>query len=600
MTLDVRTLLALLALAQAVQVVVLSVQYALFRSYRGTGAFLLWSAAVGAGSAAFLLRDHATFGRAAIFAQNGLIVFGSLCLWAGFCRFHGRVEDRRLFAAVLVPFLAAHAFFLWVVPDIDLRAVILCAALVASALLAAAELWRVRGGESRPVALVLVAGLMAHAAFFTFRGAVLLSGARVDDVWGSAAFNVAPYVDGFLLTNLVTFGIVILVNRRVNAEVREARDHFRRLLDTIPDAVLMTRVSDGICRDANAGFETLTGFRREEIVGRSSTELGIWTDPRARDRVFERALESGAARDLELQGRRRDGTPFVGSVSARRVDVRGEPHVLSVVHDVTSRIAAREALERSAQEIRDLNASLERRVAARTAELTAKNAELEAFVHSIAHDLRAPLRAIEGFSEILEEDHSAPLGDEGRRLLARVRGGARRMDRLLRDLVEYARAGSAGLRHERVDLGELARSSYQDVVPPDAREDGRFVVGELPAVRGDAALLRVVFRHLLANAVRYTASRPGGRVEVRGRIEAGQVVCEVVDDGVGFDPAHAGRLFRVFERLHGGEGDDGTGIGLAIVRRIVERHGGSVRAEGRPGQGATFAFSLPEMGEGNA
>jgi PAS domain S-box-containing protein len=599
-TLDVRTLLALFALTQALQVVVLSVQYALFRSYRGTGAFLLWSAAVGVGTVAFFLRDHATIGPAAIFAQSGLIVFGSLCLWAGFCRFHGRDEDRRLFAAVLVPFLAAHAAFIWVVPDIDLRAVVLCVALVASALLAARELWRERAGESRPVALVLVVGLLAHAALFAFRGAVLLSGARVDDVWGSAAFNVAPYVDGFLLTSLVTFGIVILVNRRVNAEVREARDHFRRLLDTIPDAVLMTRVSDGVCRDANAGFETLTGFRREEVVGRSSTALGIWTDPRARDRVLERVRHSEPVRDLELEGRRRDGTPFVGSVSSRLVDVRGEPHVLSVVHDVTDRNAAREALERSAREIRELNAGLERRVAERTVELTAKNAELEAFVHSIAHDLRAPLRAIDGFSGILEEEHAARLGDEGRRLLARVRGGAQRMDRLLRDLVEYARTGSAGLRHERVDLAALARSAFEDVVPPEARGTCRFAVGELPAVRGDAALLRVVLRHLLANAVRSTAARPGECVEVRGRVEAEQVVCEVVDDGVGFDPAHAGRLFRLFERLHAGEGGEGTGIGLAIVRRVVEKHGGSVHAEGRPGQGATFVFSLPAWREGDA
>lgn len=599
MTLDVRTLLALFALTQALQVVVLSVQYALFRTYRGTGAFLLWSAAVGSGSVAFLFRDHETFGRAAIFAQNGLIVFGSLCLWAGFCRFHGRVEDRRLFAAVLVPYLAAHAFLLWVVPDIDVRAVALAAALIVSALLSARELWRERTGESRPVALVLVAGLLAHAVFFAYRGAVLLSGARVGDIWGSAAFNVAPYVDGFLLTNLVTFGIVILVNRRVNAEVREARDHFRRLLDTIPDAVLMTRVSDGICRDANEGFEVLTGFRREEIVGRSSTELGVWVDPRARDRVFERALESEAARDLELEGRRRDGTSFIGSVSARRVDVRGEPFVLSVVHDVTDRNAAREALERSAREIRALNAELERRVDERTAELTAKNAELEAFVHSIAHDLRAPLRAIDGFSGILEEEHAARLGDEGRRLLARVRGGARRMDRLLRDLVEYARAGSVGLRHERVDLAALARSAFDDVVPAETRESWCFRVGELPLVRGDAALLRVVLRQLLANAVKATAERPARCIEVRGRVEEGYVVCEVVDDGVGFDPVHTGRLFRVFERLQAGEGDDGTGIGLAIVRRIVERHGGSVRAEGRPGQGATFGFSLPVREEGD-
>jgi len=249
------------------------------------------------------------------------------------------------------------------------------------------------------------------------------------------------------------------------------------------------------------------------------------------------------------------------------------------------------------EQARCLNDELERRVAARTAALEAANKELESFSYSVSHDLRAPLRAIEGFSAIVSEDYGERLDDEGRRLLDVVRANAKRMSRLIDDLLAFSRTGRSEMRRGRVAMGELARSVFAEIVGDEAaRAKIAFTIGDLPEAAGDAALLRQVWVNLLANAVKFSAKKERPAIEVSGAREDDQVVYRVRDNGEGFDMQYAGKLFGVFQRLHSPEQFEGTGIGLALVQRIVARHGGSVRAEGEVGQGATFSFSLPRGG----
>ena len=261
---------------------------------------------------------------------------------------------------------------------------------------------------------------------------------------------------------------------------------------------------------------------------------------------------------------------------------------VAVLVDVSARVRAEE-------EVRRLNAELEVRVERRTEELVAKSKELEAFAYSISHDLRAPLRAIDGFSRMIEEDQAARLDDEGRRLLGIVRFNAVRMAQLIDDLLAFSRAGRQDLRRSRVDTGELVRSVLAEVLPEAERDRSEVRIGDLPPAQADPALLRQVFVNLLSNAVKFTSTRPRRRLEVSGRRETGRVIYEVSDNGVGFDMRHAGKLFGVFQRLHGRE-FEGTGVGLARVERIVARHGGSVAVRGEVDQGATFTISLPDEG----
>lgn len=238
---------------------------------------------------------------------------------------------------------------------------------------------------------------------------------------------------------------------------------------------------------------------------------------------------------------------------------------------------------RAARELADTRGRL-------LADLERKNTELDSFSYSVSHDLRAPLRAIEGFSRILLEEHAASLDGEARRLLGVVTANVGRMGELIDDLLELSRLGRVELRRADVDMTVLARAVASEW-------NVAIEVHPLPPARGDAALLRQVFANLLGNAVKYSRGREPARVEVSGGVRDGERRYEVRDNGVGFEPQYAHKLFGVFQRLHSAREFEGTGVGLSVVRRIVERHGGRVWAEGRPGEGAVFGFSLPEGGD---
>ena len=248
----------------------------------------------------------------------------------------------------------------------------------------------------------------------------------------------------------------------------------------------------------------------------------------------------------------------------------------------------REATE---ERLRELNRTLEARVAARTEQLEETNRELDAFSYSVSHDLRAPLRAIEGFSSILEEDYGPRLDDEGRRLTGVIRGNTAKMVRLIEDLLSFARLARKELAMGTADMRALARAAWDEVVPPGWT--GTFELGELPPARGDGALLRQVWLNLFSNAVKFTSQTTAPVVRVSAARCGNMVEYSVRDNGAGFDPARAGKLFGIFQRLHTDAEFPGNGVGLSLVKRIVARHGGQVRGEGRPGGGAEFRFTLP-------
>jgi light-regulated signal transduction histidine kinase (bacteriophytochrome) len=233
-----------------------------------------------------------------------------------------------------------------------------------------------------------------------------------------------------------------------------------------------------------------------------------------------------------------------------------------------------------------------RRAQEKTVELEAANKELDAFSYSVSHDLRAPLRAIDGYSRMLEEDSGPSLGAEGRRLLGVVRSSSRRMGQLIDDLLAFSRLGQQAPARAEIDMTRLAQSTAAEL----AREypAAGISVSELPPVLADHALLKQVWLNLIGNAFKYSSKRDGGRVEIGGKAEGAENVYWVRDNGVGFDMRYASKLFGVFQRLHGQDEFPGTGVGLAIVQRIVQRHGGRVWAQAAPGEGAMFYFTLAE------
>ena len=238
-------------------------------------------------------------------------------------------------------------------------------------------------------------------------------------------------------------------------------------------------------------------------------------------------------------------------------------------------------LNHSQEELRSLNAKLEN-----------ANKELESFSYSVSHDLRAPLRAIGGFSAMLEEDYAAGLGDEGGRLIRVIRDNTRKMEQLIDDLLAFSRLGRKSISAARIDTGKLVGEVLEEVQAAAERR-ATVAVGPLPAAHADAALLRQVWINLLSNAVKFSAKREQPAIEVSAYEDGADTVYCVKDNGAGFDMRYHDKLFGVFQRLHSDEEFSGTGVGLAIVKRVVTRHGGRVWAEGKVNEGAAFYFALP-------
>jgi signal transduction histidine kinase len=324
--------------------------------------------------------------------------------------------------------------------------------------------------------------------------------------------------------------------------------------------------------------------------------MGPW-----RTAALARGFRSSAAFPLRIGGRtigvfsvyaplrRHFGRLEVEAMDELTTDIA---YAVTALRNAQQKREAEEGLVASETRLRQLNEELEIRVAARTAELEATNRQLEAFSYSVSHDLRAPLRAMSGFANLLEEKHGARLGGEAADYVHRINAAAKKMNSLIEALLQFSRAGRVEMKVASIDPTSIARAAFDDLRLEAAQGGVEVVLSPLPECQADAGLLQQVYANLISNAIKFSSGRPGARVEIRAHQVEGETVYDVGDNGIGFDMRYAEKLFGVFQRPHSDARYAGTGVGLALVQRIVQRHGGRVWAEGEPDNGSCFHFTL--------
>lgn len=352
---------------------------------------------------------------------------------------------------------------------------------------------------------------------------------------------------------------------------KKAEQKFRTLLDAAPDATVIVD-ENGLIQMVNRQTENLFGYSREELIGQPVEILmpeNLHGDHVKHRRNFMNAPKiRSMGVGLELNAVKKDGTLFPVEISLSPIETEQGMLISAAIRDITRR--------------RTLETDLKR-----------TNAEVEAFTYSVSHDLRAPLRGVIGFATILEEDYASQLDDEAKRIASVIRGNAAKMGRLIDDLLAFSRMGRQDIVKTRINTMQMVREIVEEVASDD-NANVQWDIEELPPIIGDLGTIRQVWVNLISNAVKYSGKKEKPCISIGSFRHEGQLAFFVRDNGVGFDENYSSKLFKVFQRLHSVDEFEGTGVGLALVEKIISRHKGKVWAKAQPGIGATFYFSLPD------
>ncbi|MFY7838950.1 MAG: ATP-binding protein [Lacibacter sp.] len=428
----------------------------------------------------------------------------------------------------------------------------------------------------------------------------------------------------FLIGTLIIILILSIINFRQLArlfkkqketelQLRQSEQLYSALFYKSPIAKWIVDPQTNILLDVNDSFCELFNMSRKDIIGKTNAEIGLNSSPEIRDEVLKQIKENGFVRSVEYKATLGNGSIRWVSMNIDPIHLDGRNCFVGASTDITIRkekeqiiadmnanleITVAEktaALRKNEQKLQTLNDSLERMVEHRTAQLTAANKEMEAFSYSVSHDLRAPLRGIIGFTNIIQEDFGATMQEEEKRLFGIIKKNTEKMGNLIDDLLDFSRLGRKEISKLPVNNQMMVKEVVEEMVRLNPRADAiDWMIHPLPPVNADISTIRQVWVNLISNAIKYSIPATKPVIEIGSYGENSHTVFFVKDNGVGFDEQYKNKLFNVFQRLHSENEFEGTGIGLALVKKIISKHDGKVWASGEVNKGAAFYFSIPQ------
>jgi PAS domain S-box-containing protein len=611
---DIHTLAIVLSLSNLLQLIALSTQYLADRTHRGPGWWALGSAASALGFAFTFLLDTPVLGPILSVVNNALFISGLALTYVGVLRF----LDERERHARLVGFCAAIALIpigiTYFNDDLAVRRLMISVAFAATLFLIAHALFVFKSRSVTASANFLAAVFLANGVFFAVRALATLTAGTMDGPFAPTLTRTAGYLVALTTSTLWTFGFIILVNQRLNADNREARDNLEQIFDTIPDAVSITRATDGRVVRVNQGFTALSGFTRTDMLGKSSLDVNIWKDPADRKSMITTLNETGSCDNMEAVFQRKDGSHLFGVMSAKGMALQGVPHIISVTRDITERKQAEEELREYSRKLEAATSEAHEMACQAEAASRAKSE----FLANMSHEIRTPMNGVIGMNGLLLD---TDLSEEQRRYAETVRISGESLLALLNDILDLSKIEAGKLDMETLDFDLHALlDDFAATMAGRAQDKGlEFICAADPDVparlRGDPGRLRPILTNLLGNAVKFTHT---GEVAVRVSLAdkgepaparpdenamAGPAARQPDDDvllrfgvrdtGIGIPADKVSLLFGKFSQVDASTTRQygGTGLGLAISKQLAELMGGSIGVISHVGVGSEFWFT---------
>ena len=368
--------------------------------------------------------------------------------------------------------------------------------------------------------------------------------------------------------------------------LQQSEDKFAKTFHTSPDAITISRLEDGLYIDVNFGFTEITGYTRDDVIGKTVKDIMLWENMANRSEIYNTLKQRGEVNNFQTRMRMKNGDIRYALLSARTIEINHERCLITIARDVTDIVEANEKIQK-------MNMELEEKIQERTVELQRKNEELETFTYTVSHDLKAPLRGIDGYSRLLLEDYKDKLDEDGKYFLQNIRNSTNHMDRLINDLLDYSRLERRSIAIKTFDLSELINRIINEYL--HSRKDTKLEINlEVKEINTDYESLLQILRNLIDNAYKFVRKDIEHQVNISSRLENGFCIITIKDNGIGFDNKYKENIFKIFNRLHSQEDYPGTGIGLTIVKKGIERIGAVITADGQINQGAEFAIKIPQ------
>lgn len=580
MNIDIYTFALILGIISFIQLIIFYIEYHFHRNYEGLGWWVMWCLSAVIGFVFMLVRQIPAIEKFSILLQNFFLVLAACFLYIGIMRFLGKVERKKLLYTILLLFTSSISYFIFIQDNIQFRTIIIWLAVAIISFLSAYDLHRFKYNAVLLSANICILTFILNGIFGTTKVIILLNGGAIPEFTAQSFLNVSSYFNLLIVTIFWTFAMIMMINQRLTSEKEDAKNYFEVIFNTSPDAILITNVADGMINTVNDNLVELTGYSAKEMIGKTTLDLGLWSNSEERKVFIEQIQRFGYCLDYETVFRLKDKHKIQVLVSSKVINLENKKYMINIVRDITAqKDAEREILEKNHQ-------------------LEIINKEKDKFFSIIAHDLRNPFSSFLGLTEIMAEDLSKLTKAETEQITQKMKDSARNLYGLLENLLEWSMINQ-GLSRFYPDHFALYPEIFECVLnySNSAQKKNITIINSVSAnqmVYSDQNMLRSLIRNLLSNALKFTPE--DGTIAISSETTPDNcTLIKVSDTGIGMSENIRTSLFKIGKSTSrtGTQGELSSGLGLLLCKEFVSKHKGEIWVESKEGEGSTFFVKLP-------